>query len=288
MAPFYTRGAHRNTGHRTAAGGATGARIQANTGAGIDAARRRDRDRDRARERVREVQRRRQRDGRRDRPPPPTPTRRLVDRMTGGEYGATQDNASRTRLTDSVAARDRQLHVDHGGTDPPRPQQVGSLQYRFTGAKPHGFTLEDGAHARKTVHAQHKDSNINIDITNNHINYTTSPSTPLFCSSQPTQLAISPQPPKIPSKVPSCPSFSLPLPSKPPAPIRLFNKPLTSLPTTTTKRPVNPYRGKDPVKRLVQNPKLRAIFAGKPLPRERKKAPLDRMELRMAMQRVSK
>jgi hypothetical protein len=33
----------------------------------------------------------------------------------------------------------------------------------------------------------------------------------------------------------------------------------------------NTYRGTDAIKLAVQNPKLRAVLAGKPLPRERKK-----------------
>jgi len=33
----------------------------------------------------------------------------------------------------------------------------------------------------------------------------------------------------------------------------------------------NKYRGKDVIKRAVQNPKLRAVLAGKPLPRPQKK-----------------
>lgn len=46
------------------------------------------------------------------------------------------------------------------------------------------------------------------------------------------------------------------------------------------KHPVNPYKGNDPVKRLVQNKKLRAILSDKSLPRPRKKP--DRMDLRCA------
>jgi hypothetical protein len=44
------------------------------------------------------------------------------------------------------------------------------------------------------------------------------------------------------------------------------------------RRPVNTYKGNDPIKRLVQNPLLRCILADKPLPKARKKA--DRMVLK--------
>jgi hypothetical protein len=51
-------------------------------------------------------------------------------------------------------------------------------------------------------------------------------------------------------------------------------------------RPQNTYRGKDPIKRLVQNKKLRAILAGRKVPVER--ARMREMELRMGERRVSK
>jgi hypothetical protein len=58
--------------------------------------------------------------------------------------------------------------------------------------------------------------------------------------------------------------------------------------STASKRPINNYRGKDPIKRLVQNKKLQAILADKPVPRERRKPKDDRMALRMGMNTVLK
>lgn len=71
----------------------------------------------------------------------------------------------------------------------------------------------------------------------------------------------------------------------PPLPTRMLN---TKTPPPRPERPVNPYRGKDPIKRLVQNDKLRALLAGKPMPRQRKKAAMDRPDLRQGMGRVMK
>lgn len=50
-----------------------------------------------------------------------------------------------------------------------------------------------------------------------------------------------------------------------------------------SRRPINTYKGKDPIKRRVQNNLLRCILADKPLPRIRKKA--DRMVLKCAGRR---
>lgn len=47
--------------------------------------------------------------------------------------------------------------------------------------------------------------------------------------------------------------------------------------------PVNKYRGKDKIKKLVQNVKLRAIFAGRPVPRERQVSKEQRPQLTMRM-----
>ena len=49
-------------------------------------------------------------------------------------------------------------------------------------------------------------------------------------------------------------------------------------------RPVNTYRGKDPIKRLVRNEKLQRILAGQGLPKPRKRA--DRMDLKCAGGRI--
>jgi hypothetical protein len=54
------------------------------------------------------------------------------------------------------------------------------------------------------------------------------------------------------------------------------------------KRPVNTYRGKDPIKKVVQNKKLQAIFADRGVPKERRKWKEERMELRMGVSKVMK
>lgn len=51
---------------------------------------------------------------------------------------------------------------------------------------------------------------------------------------------------------------------------------------------MNTYRGKDPIKRLVQNKKLQAILGDKPVPKERKKPMDERVELRMGISKVFK
>ncbi|KAH7068718.1 hypothetical protein FB567DRAFT_457109, partial [Paraphoma chrysanthemicola] len=56
----------------------------------------------------------------------------------------------------------------------------------------------------------------------------------------------------------------------------------------TPKRPVNTYRGKDPIKKIVQNKKLQAILGDKPIPGVRKKHRDERVELRMGVSRVMK
>ncbi|KAH7083378.1 hypothetical protein BKA63DRAFT_152029 [Paraphoma chrysanthemicola] len=56
----------------------------------------------------------------------------------------------------------------------------------------------------------------------------------------------------------------------------------------TPKRPINTYRGKDAIKKIVQNKKLQAILGDKPIPGERKKHRDERVELRMGVSRVMK
>ncbi|KAH8730838.1 hypothetical protein GQ44DRAFT_756163 [Phaeosphaeriaceae sp. PMI808] len=61
-------------------------------------------------------------------------------------------------------------------------------------------------------------------------------------------------------------------------PIRMLNQPIAE---KKPKRPVKTFRGKDPIKKRVQNKKLQAIFSDKPIPKARKKAPDERPVLRM-------
>jgi hypothetical protein len=57
---------------------------------------------------------------------------------------------------------------------------------------------------------------------------------------------------------------------------------------TSPKRPVHTYRGKDPIKRMVQNLNLRAVLSGKPYPQQRKKSGEEKPVLRMGMSRTTK
>lgn len=97
---------------------------------------------------------------------------------------------------------------------------------------------------------------------------------------------------------PSAPSASSTLraaasPATTPCQIRELNAPTfgvgrSLLDSIKPKRPVNTYRGKDPIKRLVSNKKLQAIFAGRGFPKERKKYSGERPDLRMGTSRVTK
>ncbi|KAL1652397.1 hypothetical protein SLS61_004999 [Didymella pomorum] len=77
----------------------------------------------------------------------------------------------------------------------------------------------------------------------------------------------------VTSWTPHEPDIDGPLPGHPPSPTTA-DKP------EANKRPVNTYKGKDPIKRRVQNNLLRCILADKPLPKARKKP--DRMVLKCA------
>ncbi|KAH7396862.1 hypothetical protein DE146DRAFT_789500 [Phaeosphaeria sp. MPI-PUGE-AT-0046c] len=154
------------------------------------------------------------------------------------------------------------------------------------------------------------DMDMDIDdmLFGSHQNNNLSQQSALFCGLQPTQRTSEPSSP-MPSA--SSPSTSLPLRMTAQSqvhfpctssrctslPVRMFNQsPSAPNPTPNNgnsshmlpKRPVNTYRGKDPIKRLVQNKKLQAIFADKPVPKERMKPMDERMELRMGISRVFK
>ncbi|KAF1941325.1 hypothetical protein EJ02DRAFT_455262 [Clathrospora elynae] len=97
-----------------------------------------------------------------------------------------------------------------------------------------------------------------------------------------------------------CPLLPVPPPGRRPVfsaqPIRMFNRPLDTPDDDNDDdelkcapaRPINTYRGKNEIKLMVQNPNLRAIFAGKPYPKERKKASGEKPVLRMGMSRELK
>lgn len=110
-------------------------------------------------------------------------------------------------------------------------------------------------------------------------------SSSLFCSSQPTQPANIPLPnPPAPPFTPSPRRRSRAATST--TPIRMFNQP--SATTEVSKRPANTYKGKDPVKKLVTNDKLRAILSDKPMPKERRVYSTERVELRLGEKSVMK
>jgi hypothetical protein len=110
----------------------------------------------------------------------------------------------------------------------------------------------------------------------------------IFAGSQPTQVTGTPDP--------LSPPIWLAKPAQTARPIRMFNEPVAQEAVyakgegqpTTPKRPVYNYRGKDPIKRLVSNPKLQAVLAGKSIPPERKKHKDDRMDLRMGASKITK
>jgi hypothetical protein len=111
----------------------------------------------------------------------------------------------------------------------------------------------------------------------NHLNANEGDHSSLFFDPQPAD--ISPPPP---------PSLHRPTHQSPSAPIRMMKEPLPKDPPSPPKRPINTYRGKDPIKRLCQNKKLQAILADKPIPKERQKVAGDRMMLRMGVNGITK
>jgi hypothetical protein len=109
-------------------------------------------------------------------------------------------------------------------------------------------------------------------------------STRVNAASNHSSLFFDPQPAGSPSPH----SLHRPTHRPPPAPIHMINELLPRDPLPPPKRPINTYRGKDPIKRLCQNKKLQAILAGKPIPKERQKVAGDRMMLRMGVNGVAK
>jgi hypothetical protein len=114
----------------------------------------------------------------------------------------------------------------------------------------------------------------------NHLNANEGDHSSLFFDPQPADSSPPPPPPP--------PSLHRPTHQSPSAPIRMMKEPLPKDPPSPPKRPINTYRGKDPIKRLCQNKKLQAILADKPIPKERQKVAGDRMMLRMGVNGVTK
>jgi hypothetical protein len=166
--------------------------------------------------------------------------------------------------------RDRGTHhrANSGlGNGPVRPTLAGRMTY----GDGRGGTARPRPQARPAIHS----NNNAFTAVNPYATTNTDPTQPSsrFYNSQPTQPTDDPPP------------LSPPRPSSPPPrPIRILNEdPFKTDDKALPKRPINNYRGKDPIKRLVQNKKLQAILADKPLPRERQKAVGDRMELRLGV-----
>jgi hypothetical protein len=185
----------------------------------------------------------------------------------------------------------------HGGTARPHPQYSRQLQDCITsdldsGDESAAQNLQAEHHTHKT--AAESDHDLDIEEIGDDINYVDddpneiddfafcesqlnniNQDSALFYDSQLTQLTIVPNPPPVLS------AFI-------PRPIRIVSQRPHDYMHTRPKRPVKTYRGKDPIKRVVSNKKLQAIFAGKPIPKERKKYRDERMELRMGESRVLK
>jgi hypothetical protein len=188
------------------------------------------------------------RHGRNDHAPAAAPVRpTLASRMTYGD------------------ARDR------GGTAPrPRPQSAVRLQDRIT--------TDRGEAGRSVINQQilHRAHGRNDATARPVVRENSNDNDSDIVASGP-QTNANPQAQEL---------FAGSQPALPPAPIRMLNRPTLDA-NAALKRPVNTYRGKDPIKRLVTNKKLQAILGDKPLPKERKKAVGDRMQLRMGMSKIT-
>jgi hypothetical protein len=204
------------------------------------------------------------RQGRNDHAPVAAPVRpTLASRMTYGD------------------ARDR------GGAAPrprPRPQSAVRLQDRIT--TDHGASgrsvinqqILHRAHGRNDATARpvvHENNDYDNDIVASGPQTNANPQASALFAGFQSNNALHPLAPRPPST-----------PSPAPVPIRMLNRPTPDA-NAAVKRPVNTYRGKDPIKRLVTNKKLQAILGDKPLPKERKKAVGDRMQLRMGMSKIT-
>lgn len=312
MAPNYGHGAQL-TRHRTAPehDGATHHTINNNAASRHQGHRTASRRKD---DRVRETHRKRDRQKRRyeaiiSRSPSPLPVKRpnhLVDRMTYSHGGEVQDP------------------VDYSDSDgpPPRPQRGRSLQSRITREDSFneigGLMQPVGSSQRgRTMHFNTDKSKEDIDTPTNSHNIPTNPAATLHSthqppSTKPIQYGSSHH---LPFNRHLHPPHPVPAATRP-DPIRLLNSPTTTTSkpspadavtdadavadaaasTNTTpavpktqapknkSRPVNTYKGSDPVKRLVQNKLLQRILKDQGVPRQRKKP--DRPDLRCVGKRV--
>lgn len=252
--------------------------------------------------RARETQRKRERRDRRSevkigRSPSPTlPLRRpgrLADRVTYGNGGGVRGSNTSNGT-----------HVP-----PPRPQQGRRLQERITrdgaydgdGGPVQSLPLPD-SHPRQAMNtdiAITDDTDVQVDdfadlfgpnpppprpprdpVSTRPIQHGSSHHLPFnlhLHAPRPVQPATRREPIRmVNSWTPHEPDIDGPLPGSGAQPPSL---PPAKKPEASG-RPVNTYKGKDPIKRRVQNTLLRCILADKPLPKARKKA--DRMVLKCA------
>jgi hypothetical protein len=233
--------------------------------------------------------------------PRPQNGRRLQDRITragddvaGGTDGGATGGSER-------AARD--VQVNHRDRARNTRAPFARVMYAAPAPVPTSFETDVDINI---------DSDVDIDIDNitfNNSQFNTtdgfSQASAIFCGSQPTQLADAPiplSPPTGPvhltppvgfthlSPPPSAPTHEQlsPPTRRPPTAvatqlIRMVNHPIRPIRNDKERaeHPPNNYRGKDPIKQLVQNKKLQAVLAGKKVPGERKKHKDERMELIM-------
>ncbi|KAJ4361435.1 hypothetical protein N0V95_001852 [Ascochyta clinopodiicola] len=239
---------------------------------------------------AREIQRKRDRQGRRLEavvPHIPCPAvllghpTRLVDRMTH-DHGEVQHG----RGVQDCMTRDEDFSGDGG------PVQSVSRNHDHQG---------------RAIRTNSEDANNDMNV-DNSTNDTFTPNTVLTPTASSPRATYQPVNTKLvqnssPHHLTFNPHLHSPRPVQPatrPEPIRLLNSrtpqepaisfkalsatelPVTATPKTTArpKHPVNPYKGKDIVKRLVQNKKLQLLLSDRPMPRPRKAA--DRMVLKCA------
>ncbi|KAF1845124.1 uncharacterized protein K460DRAFT_405398 [Cucurbitaria berberidis CBS 394.84] len=279
MAPRNDRGPHRSA-HRPDHGGTERRNRNAYTGAGVNARRSTNgRDGNRRVHYDRYTPRARGGDERARVEHPRGP---LVNRMTfPGDLPRARGATGRDRPLRPPPRRGR--YVEPQGRIRQRHDEGGGRRDVPQGR--HNNNGAQGLSARMTVDGNANDvrmdnNNSQFTTANNATAATQEPS--LFYGSQPTQvpnIQISPSPPPPPT-APALRATTF-------KPIRMFNQPLDE-DQPKPKRPINTYRGNDPIKKLVQNPKLRAILSGRGLPKTRKKALDDRPDLRMGVSKITK
>lgn len=216
------------------------------------------------------------------------PQRRLQDRMTGGSQAAQhpQVNArARANIENSIFTAPSFSEMAYFPQGAP---QVGHQDSASGNRRNSHGPTHIGFHARTDTNANARifTTSEMHDIIACPPNKTFAQASSLFISSQPTQptnipLPLSPVSPFPPRRIRTAHSS---------LPTRVLNQPLTDtrIPTQTSKRPINTYRGTDTIKKLAQNKKLQAVLAGKAMPKERKRAVEERVELRLGGNTVMK